>query len=75
MSKQQWVYAKDKLPNDFESVITQLFDGEIILNSIKHRNHPDASGKLTKIREWTNRNVNVVCWIAIPNPPNATKPD
>ena len=46
MSEQQWVYAKDKLP--------------------------DASGKLTKIREWTNRNVNVVCWLAIPHPPKRT---
>lgn len=71
MSKQQWVYAKDELPNDGEPVITQLFNGEIILNSIQHRNHPDASGKLTELREWASRNVNVVCWLIIPNPPKS----
>jgi len=65
----KWVKSGDSLPDDFEIVITQLFNGNIVVNSIQHRNHPDASGNLINIREWTNKNIYVVNWLSIPKPP------
>ena len=68
-----WKSVRDKLPNDFEIVVTQLFDGSITINSIQHRNHPDAAGKENIIRQWANNNIGVVNWISIPKVPNIKK--